>query len=130
MTIRRNIWKHCLLDCKPDGRRHNRNMKNIEGVLIGPLIIQHKALVICCAALPMATVATQDCTVHTGMDMLLPLSRLLLSLSVSSLEREDPPKHLLLHSTINSHQCQEFMVSRIFSVVTILLRPLMDKFTL
>ena len=31
-------------------------MKNIEGVLIGPLIIQHKALVICCAALPMATV--------------------------------------------------------------------------
>ena len=75
-------------------------------------------------------VATQDCTVHTGMDMLLPLSRLLLSLSVSSLEREDPPKHLLLHSTINSHQCQEFMVSRIFSVVTIFLSPLMDEFTL
>ena len=26
-------------------------------------------------------------------------------------ERDDPPQHLLLHSTINSPQCQEFMVS-------------------
>ena len=46
------------------------------------------------------------------------------------LERDDPPKHSLLPSTINSPQCQEFMVSRIFSVVSILLRPLMDEFTL
>ena len=26
------------------------------------------------------------------------------------LEWDDPPKHLLLHSTINSPECQEFMV--------------------
>ena len=46
------------------------------------------------------------------------------------LERDDPPKHLLLPSTINSPQCQEVMVSRIFSEVTIFLSPLRDKFTL
>ena len=46
------------------------------------------------------------------------------------LERDNPPKHLLVHSRINSPQCQEFMVSRIFSVVTIFLSPWMDEFTL
>ena len=49
---------------------------------------------------------------------------------ICRLEWDDPPKHLLLPSTINSPQCQEFMVSRIFSVVTIFLSSLMDEFTL
>ena len=46
------------------------------------------------------------------------------------LERDDPPKHFFVATIINSPQCQEFMVSRISSVVTIFLSPLMDEFTL
>ena len=41
-----------------------------------------------------------------------------------------PPKHCWEPTVINSSHSQEFMVSRIFSEVLILLRPLMDEFTL
>ena len=41
-----------------------------------------------------------------------------------------PPKHILEPTVINSPHSQEFMVSRIFSVVLILLEPLLDEFTL
>ena len=47
-----------------------------------------------------------------------------------SVERDESPKHFLVPMLINSLPLQQFMVSRIFSVVTILLRPLMDDFTL
>ena len=47
-----------------------------------------------------------------------------------TLERDAPPNPCLLPSTINSPQCQELMVWRIFSVVLIFLSPLSDEFTL
>ena len=49
-----------------------------------------------------------------------------------SLECDKAPKHFLVPTVINSSpfSSQDFMVSRIFSVVFIFLDPLMDKFTL
>ena len=46
-----------------------------------------------------------------------------------TVEYDLAPKHFLVPTTINSPHCHEFMVSRIFSVVTIFLNPLMDEFT-
>ena len=43
---------------------------------------------------------------------------------------DKPTKHCWEPTVINSPHLQEFMVSRIFSTVLILLRPLMDEFTL
>ena len=43
---------------------------------------------------------------------------------------DNPPKHCWEPTVINSPHPQEVMVPRIFSVVLILLRPLMDEFTL
>ena len=51
-------------------------------------------------------------------------------ISCSVVECGLPPKHFLVPMTINPPCPQEFMVSRILSVVVILLRPLMDEFTL
>ena len=48
----------------------------------------------------------------------------------SPLDCDKPPKHILVPTVINSPHSQEFMVSRNFSVVLILLDPFMDKFTL
>ena len=46
------------------------------------------------------------------------------------LDCDNAPKHFWEPSVINSPHLQEFMVSRIFSVVLIFLRPLMDEFTI
>ena len=46
------------------------------------------------------------------------------------LGRDDPTNPYQAHSTINSPQCQELMVWRIFSVESIFLSPLRDEFTL
>ena len=46
------------------------------------------------------------------------------------LECHEAPTHFLVPIVINSPHSQEFMVLRIFSVVLILLEPLMDEFTL
>ena len=46
------------------------------------------------------------------------------------LDCDKPPKHCWVPTVINSPHLQKFMVSRIFPVVLILLRPLMDEFTL
>ena len=45
-------------------------------------------------------------------------------------ERDDPTNPCQAHSTINSSQCQELMVWKIFSVESIFLSPLRDEFTL
>ena len=47
-----------------------------------------------------------------------------------SVDCDKPPKHILEPTVISSPHSQEFMVSRISSVVLILLEPLMDEFTL
>jgi len=47
-----------------------------------------------------------------------------------SVERDESPKHFLVPTLINSLPLQEFVVSRVFSVVTVLLGPLMVEFTL
>ena len=47
-----------------------------------------------------------------------------------TLDRDDPPKHFFRRTVINSPHSQEFMVSRISSVVTTFLSPLLDEFTL
>ena len=46
------------------------------------------------------------------------------------IDRDDPPKHFFRRTVINSPHSQEFMVSRISSVVTTFLSPLLDEFTL
>ena len=53
-----------------------------------------------------------------------------LVISLYRIDCDKPPKHILEPTVISSPHSQEFMVSRIFSVVLILLRPLMDEFTL
>ena len=47
-----------------------------------------------------------------------------------TLGRDEAPEHFFRHTVINSPQCQEFMVWRIFSVVTILLSYFMVEVTL
>ena len=49
---------------------------------------------------------------------------------LANLDCDKPPKHILEPTVISSRHFKEFMVSRISSVVLILLEPLMDKFTL
>ena len=46
------------------------------------------------------------------------------------LGREEAPEHFFRRTAITYPDCQEFMVWRIFSVVTIFIDPLMDEFTL
>ena len=54
--------------------------------------------------------------------------KLLRHYAIWALERDEAPEHQ--HTAITSPYCHELMVWRIFSVVTIFLSPLMDKFTL
>ena len=49
---------------------------------------------------------------------------------VSGVGREEAPEHFFWRTAITSPDCQEFMVWRIFSGVTIFMDPLMDEFTL
>ena len=49
---------------------------------------------------------------------------------VSGLGWEEAPEHFFRRTAITSPDCQEFIVWRIFSVVTIFMSPLMDEFTL
>ena len=52
------------------------------------------------------------------------------ALQLWTLGREEAPKHFFRRTVINSPHGQEFMVSRISSVVTTFLSPLLDEFTL
>ena len=48
----------------------------------------------------------------------------------STVGREEAPEHFFWRMANNSPDCQEFMVWRIFSIVTIFMSDLMDEFTL
>ena len=48
----------------------------------------------------------------------------------SSIGREEAPKHFFRRTAITSPHCQEFMVWRIFAIVTIFMSDLMLEFTL